>query len=148
MLFSNRTFEVETRTKDLAPFRNEFRGLLENSGFDSKVVHDILLSVDEVLTNVIRHAYKEPNEKKAPSKIRIIFSDFKDRLVILIEDHGTCFDPCKMSPPELPPKKPGGLGIHLFRSLMDEVNYKPLHPKGNQLQLIKYKKGKESTKRQ
>lgn len=141
---SKRTFEVAAGTDNLAPFRSELRTLLlEKGGFDSKTINDILLSVDEALTNVIRHAYKGGNEKTGQGKIRVIFSDFPDRAEILIEDKGPCFDPCKAPLPELPSKKPGGLGIYLFRSLMDEVHYKPLCPQGNQLQLVKYKKRKE-----
>ena len=137
------TFEVAARSETTAPFRRKLRILLENSDFDAEAVRDILLSVDEALTNVIRHAYKNREKEKKKGEIRLTFSDLGDRAEILIEDKGSCFDPCKAPLPELPSKKPGGLGIYLFRSLMDEVNYQPLKPQGNQLRLVKYKKGRK-----
>jgi len=62
---------------------------------------------------------------------------------VLIEDQGPCFDPRRVPPPKLPSRKPGGLGIYLVRTLMDEVHHESLKPQGNRLQLVKYKVKKE-----
>ena len=137
------TFDVEAKASSLAPFRSKLRSLLEASGFNSKMTHDLLLSVDEVLTNVIRHAYGGKSQDSEGDKIHVALSDFVDRVEITIEDRGPCFDPLRVPSPKLPPDQPGGLGIHFIRSLTDEVHYESLKPQGNRLRLVKYKKGKE-----
>lgn len=132
-------FELEPRSANLAPFRRELRSLLEMAGFISKGVNDILLSVDEVLTNVIRHAYGGEKGFGQTGKIHVAVSDQEEKIEIVIEDKGPCFDPRTLPAPELPSRKPGGLGIYLVKTLMDEIDYEALKPQGNRLRLIKYK---------
>ena len=141
------TFELDICSSNLPPFRQKLRSLLEASGFDDKAVHDVILSVDEVLANVIRHAYGGKEGKVESGKIRVTVSDRGERAEIVIQDEGPCFDPRSIPAPELPSRKPGGLGIYLVRSLMDEIDYEALKPRGNRLRLIKYKKGKGEIKR-
>lgn len=137
------TFEITAKSASLAPFRKKLGALLETAGFDAKATHDVLLSVDEILTNIIRHAYGNQGAKSENSKIHVSFSDLKDKVQIQIEDKGPCFDPRNVPEPELPREKPGGLGIHLVRCLIDEINYEPLKPRGNRLRLVKYKRGEK-----
>jgi len=92
---------------------------------------------------VIRHGLGHKSGENDRDKIHISFADFKDRIEIQVEDRGPCFDPREVPTPKLPSTKPGGLGIHLVRSLMDEINYEPLKPQGNRLRLVKYKRGRE-----
>lgn len=139
--------DVKAEASSLAPFRKRMQPLLEASGFDSKSTHDILLSVDEVLTNIIRHAYGNKSGGLKEEKIQVSFSDFDNRVEILIEDHGPFFDPLQIPAPELPPTKPGGLGLHLVHSLTDEIHYEPLRPRGNRLRLVKYKKGERGNRK-
>lgn len=137
------TFQIEPESSRLAPFRRRLRSLLEQAGFDERGTQDILLSIDEVLTNVIRHGSRGLGPGAGKDKISISFSDNGDRAEILIEDRGPSFDPRRVPNPQLPSETPGGLGIYLIRSLMDEMDYEPLVPQGNRLRLVKYKKGKE-----
>lgn len=137
------TFEVPAKVSTLAPFRKKLQSLLKDAEFDSKATHDVLLSVGEVLTNAIRHGYGCKAGEREKGKIRVSFSGFDDRAEIVIEDEGPCFDPREVPAPKLPSEKPGGLGIFLVRSLMDEVHYEPLKPQGNRLRLVKFKKAKE-----
>lgn len=141
------TFELEASSSHLLPFRQKLRSLLEAGGFDAQAVHDVILSVDEVLANVIRHAYGGKEGRTESGKIRVTISDREERAEIVIQDEGLCFDPRSIPAPELPSRKPGGLGIYLVRSLMDEIDYEPLKPQGNRLRLVKYKKGKGEIKR-
>ncbi len=141
------TFELDVRSSNLPPFRQKLRSLLEASSFDAKALHDVILSVDEVLANVIRHAYGGKEGRAESGKIRVTFSDRGEHAEIVIQDEGPCFDPRSVPAPELPSRKPGGLGIYLVRSLMDEIHYEALSPRGNRLRLIKYKKGKGEIKR-
>ena len=132
------TFELAADSTSLPPFRKKLKSLLEKAAFDEKTVHNILLSVDEVLTNVIRHAYC-PACQNRKEKIHVSIFEHENRIEILIEDKGPCFDPRTIPPPKLPSEKPGGLGIYLVRTLMDEIDHEALKPQGNRLRLVKYK---------
>jgi anti-sigma regulatory factor (Ser/Thr protein kinase) len=134
------TFEIPAEASSLPLLRKKLRRVLETADFDDLVIHDLLLCVDEVLANAIRHGYGGRNTGE---KVLVSFSDFADRAEILIEDHCPCFDPRKVPAPKLPSEKPGGLGIYLVRSLIDGLHYEALRPQGNRLRLVKYKGRKE-----
>jgi len=137
------SFEISAESQNLAPLRSKLRSLLELAGFDEKGSHDVLLSVDEVLTNVIRHSLGGGALEGAKQKIRISFADQGECIEVQVEDQGPCFDPRTLPDPKLPSEKPGGLGIYLVRSLMDRIDYEPLKPQGNRLRLVKYKNRKK-----
>ncbi len=130
-------FEVEPEAASLPPLRKELRSLFEGAGLNEKNTNDLLLCVDEVLTNIIRHGYGEKIKKK--DRIHVSFSDLGKQAEIIIEDKSPCFDPRKVPIPKLPCDTPGGLGVHLIRSLTDELYYEALKPAGNRLRLVKYK---------
>ena len=62
-----------------------------------------------------------------------------DKIEIVLEDRGRKFDPTQVPSPELPRHKPGGLGIHFIRTIMDQMIYDGLGPAGNRLRLIKHR---------
>jgi anti-sigma regulatory factor (Ser/Thr protein kinase) len=127
-------FDLPATADVLRSFREELRPLLESSGWPKKQLDEIVLAVDEVLTNVIRHAYGGN-----PGRIGISFEDHPDRTEFVIEDKGKKFDPTKAPMPELPREKPGGLGIHFIRTIMDELIYDETFLEGNRLHMIKRK---------
>lgn len=129
-----KVFDLPATADVLRSFREELRPLLEHAGWQKKQLHEIVLAVDEVLTNVIRHAYRD-----GVGRIKIYFEDHPDRTEIVIEDLGKKFDPTKAPMPELPREKPGGLGIHFIRTIMDELIYDEAFPEGNRLRMIKRK---------
>ena len=129
-----RAFELVSDAKHLAPFRADLRNALSKAGLSEKAVGEVTLAVDEVLTNVMRHAYGGKE-----GKIQVEVKDHSNRVEIAIRDFGTKFDPTQMPMPELPPKKPGGLGIYFVKTLMDKVEYDGGCKDGNRLCLTKYK---------
>ena len=131
---NTQTFEFTADPADLAEFRGKLRGLLQQSGLNEKKSGEVILSVDEALTNIYRHAYQ-----KQPGKIHLSFQDEEDRIEIWVRDAGKKFNPLTLPAPELPPVKPGGLGIHLIKNLMDRVEYDGGFADGNRLGLVKYK---------
>jgi len=82
------------------------------------------LALEEHLTNVLNYAY----EDAAPHEIRIRLTLDNQRLQIEVEDDGRPYDPLSHPPVDtsvpLEQKPIGGLGIHLIRSVMDEVDYR------------------------
>lgn len=83
------------------------------------------LSLDELVTNIVTHAPKQP---PPPEEIVIRLSTAKNELCAEVEDDGCAFNPLDLPAPDtalpLPERSQGGLGIHLVRSLMDQVQYR------------------------
>ncbi len=126
-------FELAASSEVLSPFRKELRYILAQAGWKKKTAEEILLAADEALTNVIRHAYQGH-----PGKMTVSVNASADRIEIVVEDQGKKFDPTQVPPPELPRHKPGGLGVHFIRTIMDEMIYEGQNVEGNRLRLIKH----------
>jgi sigma-B regulation protein RsbU (phosphoserine phosphatase) len=59
-------------------------------------------------------------------------------LEFLLTDYGLPACPEKIKPRALDDIRPGGLGCHFIKEVMDEVEYLPLQDKtGNQLRMVK-----------
>lgn len=109
----------------------------EKHGVQAKKANQIRLAAEEVLINIINYAY--PNDK---GNIEIDCTITEGMaLKIEISDSGVPFNPLSLPEPDIKApiekRKIGGLGVHLIRNIMDEVNYKREHDK-NILTLIKY----------
>ncbi|MDD5217687.1 MAG: ATP-binding protein [Candidatus Omnitrophica bacterium] len=128
-------FELIAKSENLPPFRVTLRELLKQSDVNEKKSGEILLAVQEVLTNVVRHAYQGQ-----AGKIKVVFQDSHDQISVTIQDFGRPFDLTQVPDPELPKKDPGGLGIFLIKKLMDQVEYTSPQGEGNLLRLVKFKK--------
>jgi anti-sigma regulatory factor (Ser/Thr protein kinase) len=127
-------FELTASSEVLSPFRKELRHILSGAGWEKKSVEEILLAVDEALTNIIRHAYQGK-----PGKMTVSVNAADDKIEIVLEDQGIKFDPTQVPSPELPRQKPGGLGVHFIRTIMDQMIYDGGRAEGNRLRLIKHK---------
>jgi anti-sigma regulatory factor (Ser/Thr protein kinase) len=129
-----KTFQLSAEGSACRSFREGLRPLLGKAGLDDKASGEVLLAVQEVLTNVIRHTYKGKG-----GAIEISYKDEANQVQITVRDYGDKFDITKVKEPELPRKEPGGLGVFLVKRLMDQVNYDASCLDGNRLHLIKYK---------
>lgn len=127
-------FRLMSDAVDLEGFRKDLKELLQKAEMPEPLLQELLLAVGEALTNIIRHAYRG----KA-GDIRIHFKDAGDRVEIVLRDYGDKFDPSRIPEADLPPSKPGGLGLYLIRKLTDKVEYDPSCETGNRLVLTKFK---------
>ena len=96
------------------------------------------LAVEEVCTNLIVHGYRG-----LAGPIEVSASDGADRVTLVIRDRSPPFDPANAPKPDLSSdvehRRPGGLGWHLVKQLMDEVGYVAGTASGNVLTLVKRK---------
>lgn len=80
------------------------------------------LALDELLSNIVRHGYAG-----AEGKITLTFAQTGDEVSISILDSARPFDPRKAPAPDttspLESRRPGGLGVFLAESLLDELSY-------------------------
>jgi anti-sigma regulatory factor (Ser/Thr protein kinase) len=95
---------------------------LEEAGIPMMEAARIQLAAEEAVTNVINHGYEGK-----PGNVSIQCRVSAEQVKITITDTGPAFDPTKIPPADvmadLDHRKIGGLGIHLIRSVMDEVAY-------------------------
>lgn len=93
------------------------------ASLDEDEVFHCQMAVDEACTNVIEHAYGG----QGAGNIEITCLVEPGSCVIQVVDHGKPFDPDSVPEPRLGAKlddiKPGGIGLHLMRRLMDEVRF-------------------------
>jgi len=104
-------------------------------GWDARELRAVTLAVDEACSNIIRHSYKGRADMPIWVKIRTLQGEIR----VELRDLGEKIDPAKLRPRDLDDVRPGGLGIHLIRSLMDEVTYDLSEPEGNRLILVRKK---------
>ncbi len=104
------------------------------AGFSDKDCDEICLAVDEACSNIIRHSYKERTDGEIILTCRIEPGTFR----ISIRDFGEKFDARQIEPPDPEDVKPGGLGIHMIKTVMDEVEYDCSHAIGTELRMTKF----------
>jgi anti-sigma regulatory factor (Ser/Thr protein kinase) len=104
------------------------------SGFDKQAGRDIVLALCEATSNIIAHCYKGQCK---PITVRCLLAG--DRLEIRLRDFGPKPDPACLRSRSLDDIRPGGLGIHMIRQTMDEVDYDFSHREGTELKLVKYR---------
>jgi sigma-B regulation protein RsbU (phosphoserine phosphatase) len=92
----------------------------------------IVLAADEAVTNVIRHTYKGEADKPIVLSAGVAEGYFHLRL----RDYGPPVDIEKLKGRELEDIKPGGLGLHLLKTVFTVVEHTIL-PDGNEWHLAK-----------
>ena len=129
-------FTILSDPQNLGKVREQVSRVVREAGFDEEWNGRIVLAVDEAVTNIIRHTY----QRAADKEIQITLSHDKDALRISLRDFGPKPDIKKISSRDLKDVRPGGLGCHFIREIMDEVIYDvTVHEIGTELKLVKYK---------
>jgi serine/threonine-protein kinase RsbW len=103
-------------------------------GVAAHAIDDLCLAVDEVATNIITHGYGGAGDIEVELRV-----DGPD-LILVLRDRAPAFDLVGTAPGALTPPEerdaPGGFGIYLIHSVMDEVSYRQT-PDGNELTMLK-----------
>lgn len=126
---------VSARDEEIPRVTAHLEKIMSGAGFDSKGILEMQLALEEACNNIVRHGYKG-----VEGDIQIVIDIEADQLSLAIEDSALRFDPVQFNKPELTDdieQRPiGGLGIHLIKSLVDEMKYEFQNGK-NRLILIK-----------
>lgn len=116
LFFSNSAEEAPRMARRMEYFLHE-------CGVSQAVINKILLCVDELITNIIAHAYDDDLEHAVLLECQV----YDDFIELELRDDGTPFDPTSQTRPNtklaLDERDIGGLGIHLVMTLMDKVEY-------------------------
>jgi anti-sigma regulatory factor (Ser/Thr protein kinase) len=106
-------------------------------GFDEQAATHVVLSVDEALSNVIRHAYGGAEDQPIEVELGAMDASQGVGLRICIRDHGRSVDPAAIRSRDLDDVRPGGLGVHIMNECMDCVEYRPGEGGGTVLTMTK-----------
>jgi len=99
-------------------------------GLSERDQHRLAVAIHEMCQNAIEWG----NQYDPDKKVRMSYCVMGEELVIKVEDEGTGFDPNSVPDPSVDPeghilqrmedgKRPGGYGVHLVKSFMDEITY-------------------------
>jgi len=126
--------DIPSRADRLRLVRSAVTQAGELCDFDGELVQNVVIAVDEALQNVIRHAYgNHPG-----GEIKITISRTASKFIVHIRDYADSIDVSKVKPRDLGDIKPGGLGTHFIREVMDEVTFLPTpDERGNLLRMVK-----------
>lgn len=87
------------------------------------IINKILMCVDEIVTNIVTHAYKDKDEHTVYLESKVD----NGNITIEFRDDGVVFDPTKQTGPDttlsIEERDIGGLGLHLVKKLMDKMEY-------------------------
>jgi anti-sigma regulatory factor (Ser/Thr protein kinase) len=120
------TRKTQSFRADIAEMENVYSFIKRSLGaynVTGRVVLLMEMAADEIFSNIVKYAYAEPRDAKVEMEL-----DVRNGVVEMIfRDNGVPFDPLKVEPPDFTldahAKEPGGLGIHLVKSTLDELSY-------------------------
>jgi anti-sigma regulatory factor (Ser/Thr protein kinase) len=117
-------FELRNRLEDLELLERWLARFAEEQGLPPRELQTLNLVLDEIVTNLIEHAYDD----EAEHAIRIRLACAAGELRIEVEDDGRPFDPLAAPAPELArapgERRIGGLGLHFVRRSVDGLDYR------------------------
>jgi len=118
----------------------------ELAGFGNEAAGEVVLSVDEALTNIIKHAYDGAHDKKIEIELDILGREVPAGLEVRIRDYGRHASPEEIKSRDLDEIRPGGLGVHIMNKCMDRVVFEPVEGGGTLLTMTKtLSPGQENT---
>src|SRR5678815_2568903 len=114
---------VAAKVESLAAVRAFVEEACRRAGTDSTFAFDLKLAVDEACSNIIEHGYAG----RPGGSIRLACETDEDAVRVTIVDHGRAFSPSELPAPDVTSEweeRPvGGLGWHLIRQSVDEIDY-------------------------
>ena len=127
---------VEADLANLAAVRRFVETTSAALGAGAAVVSDLKLAVDEAVTNIIIHGYKQSS-----GSIEIGIDKDEAAIVVRLKDNAVEFNPCFRAKPDLEAimetETGGGFGIHMIKNAVDKIQRRVPIAGGNELTLIK-----------
>ncbi len=117
------TFELTNRLADLDVLCEHLASFCESCGIAKKQKFEINLALDELFTNIINHGFDDDAEHR----IHVTCARNDEIVKIIIKDDGVPFNPLEAPQPDLNctfiDREIGGLGIHLIKAYIDQIDY-------------------------
>ena len=104
----------------------------------AELVWEIRLVLEEVVTNIISHGYAD----RAVHAIEVSIVNSENDITLSVRDDGQPFNLLEHPQPDLEipleERGIGGMGVHIVREIMDEIDYKR-EADGNVVVMRRYK---------
>jgi anti-sigma regulatory factor (Ser/Thr protein kinase) len=124
---------IPSQARYLRPLRALVSRVAQEIGFPEVETRELVLSIDEACSNIIKHAYKGAPD----GTIEFILRVSPESIVVELRDRGEKISPSEIQGRELKDVKPGGLGTHFMRCCMDRVEFDTSSDRGNILRMTK-----------
>lgn len=128
---------IRAHPEFLSVVRCAIRQTAKLSGLNDADVDAVSLAMDEALTNVIRHGYGGPCSQQIIIQMGRRQMENQPVLEFVVQDFGKQVDPATIRSRDLEDVRPGGLGVHIIRSVMDVVEYSQGEGQGMRLRMVK-----------
>lgn len=130
------TLTIPAQLEQLAEVRHFVLDAAARLACDDETIDDLILATDEAVTNIIVHGYQ-----KQTGQIQVTVGQQPGACVVVLQDNAPAFNPDNAPKPDitapLETRPLGGLGVHLIRTLMDEMHYRQNENGANELTLVK-----------
>jgi len=117
------SFELKNDQSELERLCHNCEEIGQSIGISDKSMFEMNLALDELFTNIISYGFQDCQEHI----IKVSITVEGDQLQMRIEDDGVPFNPLESETPDIQcgieDCKIGGLGIHLIKKLMDDIQY-------------------------
>lgn len=132
------------KSDQVRELRTYLHHLLESQGCACRAADDVVLAVQEAISNVIKHAYKGDESGQMRLKVSRKANQWNFRLA----DFAPAIDTSRYRSRDLNVLRPGGLGVFIIEQIMDSVEFiKPGADEGNVLVMTKLLKPNFENKR-
>jgi serine/threonine-protein kinase RsbW len=123
--------ELRSHPQYLSGVREMLSSVTKRLGFSDTQCSQVALAVDEALCNVMRHGYKRRTDQPIWVKVWPLDAAGSEAaegaeasaIRIVIEDQAEQVDPSAIRSRNLDEIRPGGLGVHIIKEVMDEATY-------------------------
>jgi serine/threonine-protein kinase RsbW len=118
------SLELTDPLAELGSVRQALSEFGRQHGLSAEVVFGVAVAIDEIVTNVASYDTSGQDTRRITLRLALDGGDLR----IEVCDDGRPFNPLDVPSPDtgaaLEDRPVGGLGIHLVRSLMDDVAYR------------------------
>lgn len=124
MLVSEKmSLSVPSQPASVASVTEQLESFCEKLELPDGEIHNMMIAVDEAVTNIVTHAYPETND----GIINVHFQFHDEWLKVELQDHGKPFSmedmPTERPDFDLEGEKLGGFGLFLMQHLVDTLSF-------------------------
>ena len=123
-LLKHAEFELDGKLSELGRLVEQVDQFCLAAGLESAAAFELNLVLEELFINAVRHGGCEGMKSAVEVRFRLLEGG---AVAVEYGDRGVPFDPTAMAEPDLAAplaeRRPGGLGIHLVRQTMRDLQY-------------------------
>lgn len=121
----NFDFQITLKSQPtfLPAAREAIQAAAKNIGLDDKACGHIILALTEAMINIIKHGYSNQPDRPIWIGLQQVEKNGRKGVRIILEDECPQIDLEKIRSRPLDEIRPGGLGVHIIKEIMEDVSY-------------------------